>query len=329
MEVEMADEEKVAAAPKEVPAELSATYGGTTWVPDAFQLEMGYKVPEPSDMLHGRQADRSEGSGPRDEWIEALSHIVIGVRDVERSEDWYTNFLQLDLLGRDLTAEQRPHTVLCTNGGELVILVQDENPVPLRPGIMGMHHSFALTPNQYRRMVQRARDYGYQLVNLRAVRMAHGEYEVTIPDPDGHSVEVTTTGPEASEILRSDAGVVDCGPASAFRVGDVKLFVEGNFFVVRLKDGFLAMSQWCTHRNGLLAYQKTHWQFLCPFHQATYNCRGGTTGGPATMPLRLHEITFSPAGHLMVNTDEVITREHFDPLQAVQPPQQEPVGASA
>jgi catechol 2,3-dioxygenase-like lactoylglutathione lyase family enzyme/nitrite reductase/ring-hydroxylating ferredoxin subunit len=324
-EAEARDAERI----EEVPGGVSASYGGTTWVPDAFQLEMGYKVPEPSDMLHGRQADRSDGAGSRQEWIEALSHIVIGVRDVERSEEWYTNFLQLDLLGRDLTAEERPHTVLRTNGGELVILVEDENPVPLRPGTMGMHHSFALTPNQYRRMVQRARDFGYQLVNLRAVRMAHGEYEVTIPDPDGHSIEVTTTGPEASEILRSDVGVVDCGAASAYKVGAVKLFTDGNFFIVRLKEGFLALSQWCTHRNGLLSYQKTHWQFLCPFHQATYNCRGETTGGPAMLPLRLHPISFTSEGHILVNTDEVMSREQFDPAQAVQPPRGEIVGVGA
>ncbi len=115
----------------------SASYGGQQWQPDAVQIEAGWKVPEPSDQLHWRQADRNEGAGPRDEVIEALSHIVLGVTDLERSQRWYTEFLPLDFLGRDLTAEERPHTVLRTIRGELVILVQDETVVPIRPGTMG------------------------------------------------------------------------------------------------------------------------------------------------------------------------------------------------
>lgn len=299
--------------------ETTATYGGQEWKPDAFQIEAGWSVPEPSDRLHGRQADRNEGAGPSDEVIEALSHIVLGVTDLERSESWYRDFLQLDLLGYNLTAEERPHAVLQTIRGELVILVKDENVVPIRPGTMGMHHSFALTPNQYRRMVARAKEWGYELYNLRAVRMAHGEYEVTISDPDGHSIEVTTTGPEAERVLLPEIGVVDCGPAESYRVGEVRPFVKGHFFVVRLREGFLALSQWCMHRNGLLNYQKAHWQFWCPFHQATYDRRGEVTGGPSLHPLRLHGLSFSPEGHVIVDTAEVIERDCFEASQAAPP----------
>lgn len=294
----------------------SASYGGHTWTPDAEQREAGWKVPNPSDDLQGRQASRADGADA-DEVIEALSHVVLGVTNLERSEKWYTEFLPLDLIGRNLTAEDRPHSVLQTNRGQLVILVESDEVVPLRPGTMGMHHSFALTPNQYRRMVARAREYGYDLVNLRAVRMAHGEYEVTIPDPDGHSVEITTSGPEVGEILLPGVGIVDCGPAEKYRVGDVRAFSEGRFFLVRLKDGFLALSQWCTHRNGLLTYQRAHWQFWCPFHQATYDRRGEITGGPSEEPLRRVPVTISEAGHILVNAEEIIRRDCYEPGQAV------------
>jgi len=298
----------------------TASYGGQQWKPDATQIEAGWKVPEPSDQLHGRQADRNEGAGPSNEVIEALSHIVLAVTDLERSERWYTEFLPLDLLGRNLTAEERPHSVLRTIRGALVILVQDDTVVPIRPGTMGMHHSFALTPNQYRRMVIRAKEWGYELYNLRAVRMAHGEYEVTISDPDGHSIEITTTGPEAERVLFPGVGLVDCGPCQSYAVGEVRPFIEGRFFVVRLREGFLALSQWCTHRNGLLAYQKAHWQFWCPFHQATYDRRGEVTGGPALKPLRMHELRFNEAGHVLVDTDEIMERDCFDLAQAAKPP---------
>ncbi len=121
-------------------------------------------------------------------------------------------------------------------------------------------------------------------------------------------------------MLFPGVGLVDCGPCQSYAVGEVRPFIEGRFFVVRLREGFLALSQWCTHRNGLLAYQKAHWQFWCPFHQATYDRRGEVTGGPALKPLRMHELRFNEAGHVLVDTDEIMERDCFDLAQAAKPP---------
>ena len=51
-----------------------------------------------------------------------------------------------------------------------------------------------------------------------------------------------------------------------------------NFFLLREPQGFVALSRWCRHMNGLLTYQREHWRFLCAFHGATFNLEGLTTG---------------------------------------------------
>lgn len=289
-------------------------YHGPGWEPDPYQRAKAHEAPDPSDDLGDRLLPR-EG-----DLVERLSHLVLPVSDVERSARWYQEVFGLDIVGRNLTNEERPHAVLSTNQGHLLVLVESDNVVQMRPGTNSVHHAFHVTPNQYRRAQERLKAMGYDLVNIRAEMMANGEYSINIKDPDGHRVEYTCTGPEAWETLRPGVGRVDCGPADNYRVGDVKTFGSGDFFLVRLREGFIAMSRWCTHMNGKIVYQKEHWRFFCPFHEAMYDRRGKVVGGPAEMPLRLNPITFSSQGHILVDTDEVIEREGFDPSQAVQPP---------
>ena len=110
-------------------------------------------------------------------------------------------------------------------------------------------------------------------------------------------------------------------PADAYRVGDVKLFKDGDFFLVRRAEGFLAMTRWCTHLNGRIIYQREHWRFYCPYHQSTFDRCGDPIGGePNLTALRLNRVSFSADGRVLVDTDDVIERGLFDPTQAVLPP---------
>jgi Rieske Fe-S protein len=56
-----------------------------------------------------------------------------------------------------------------------------------------------------------------------------------------------------------------------YDMGEVRLFNDAKLFVVRGEDGFLALSRWCTHMNGLLQWRPNHWYFFCPYHMATFN----------------------------------------------------------
>jgi cytochrome b6-f complex iron-sulfur subunit len=103
-----------------------------------------------------------------------------------------------------------------------------------------------------------------------------------------------------------------------FPVGTVKAFVKGKFFLVRLEDGFLAVSRWCTHMNGLLSWKKEHWHFYCPMHGAMFNRKGESL--PCSRPcptLRLHLLSIGTDGRITVDPDTAIERDGYHPDQAV------------
>lgn len=255
--------------------------------------------------------------------VEHFSHLVIGVTDLDRSEVWYRDVIGLDLVGRDLTAEERPHSILATNTGQLFILVVDQDFV--RPARNGRHQALLVTPNAYRRAYDRLEKMGYKISDTHEGHRALGNYSIDIMDPDGHRYQIQTYGPEAHEFQGKDVGTVDCGPASSYRVGGAKAFKKGDFYVVRLPEGFLAVSRWCMHMNGRVVYQGKHYQFYCPFHDATYDRHGVPHPYPGNRaggcgPLRTYPISFGEEGHVLVDTAYPTEREDWDASQAVAPP---------
>lgn len=276
------------------------------------------ELPTASDetLEFGGHSSRPEEAAAR--VLERFSHLVLGVTDLDRSEAWYRDVLGLDLVGRDLMAEERPHSVLQMNTGQFLVLVQNDQ-LGMPSGHSGVHHGFMLTPNQYHRVYRRLQDLGYPIKDDREMYRAGGQYSIDIDDPDGHRFQIQCYGPEGKQIMPG-AGVVDCGPVDRYKIGDVKPFKQGNFHLARYEEGFLAMSRWCRHFNGLVVYQKAHWHFYCPFHGATYDYHGVADPFPENMacdPLRLHPITFREDGHILVDTDQVIDRAGYSPDQAV------------
>ena len=238
-----------------------------------------------------------------------FSHLVIEVRDLDQSEAWYRDVIGLDPVGRDVLAEPAPHVVLRMNADQLLVLLQVDEPVPIRANTSSIHHAFLLTIEQYRAAQARFAAAGYDIGDTRAAFRARGEYSMDIHDPDGHRWQVQAFGPENHEIVRSGAGVVDCGTVEQYAVGSVAGFHDGNFFLVRAPAGFLALSRWCRHANGLLAHQPEHWRFFCHFHSATYDLQGTHTGHLRDIPpLRLHPVRVSPEGRVLVDTDVFLER---------------------
>jgi len=82
--------------------------------------------------------------------------------------------------------------------------------------------------------------------------------------------------------------------------------------------GFLALSRWCTHRKGLLAWKPEHWCFYCPMHGATYDRKGENTSYFIDAPpLWSHPLKIAADGTITVNPDEIVEREKFEPSQLV------------
>lgn len=254
--------------------------------------------------------------------IEGFSHMVLEVRDLDRSERFYKEVIGLESLGRSLLAEPREHSLMRMNTGQLIVLLTVDNPVPIRANTSSIHHAFLLTMDQYRAAEERFKAAGYDVGDTREAFRAKGEHSMDIFDPDGHRWQVQAFSEEQHELIKSGLGEVDCGLVDNFRAGSVTTFGKANFFLYRSRKGFLAINRWCRHANGLLAHQPEHWRFYCAFHGATYNMDGDHTGHLPNIPaLRLHPLRIDGNGHVLVDTDTFIERQPGTPPEFTAAPE--------
>lgn len=247
--------------------------------------------------------------------VDGLSHLLVQVTDLDRSEAFYRDVFGLEPVGRDLIAEEGPNALLKTNSGQFVVLVQVEKVQPFRPNSNSIHHAFYLTEEQHQDARERRSAAGFPVDDTRAAFRANGQLSFDVFDPDGHRYQVQAVGREASVIMKAGKGLVACGKVEDFAVGSVTHFKDEEFYLVRHAGGFLALSHWCTHMNGELRWRENHWSFYCPFHKATFNRKGECTGHQKGYPpLRLHPVTIA-GGMIRVDTDTLINRGTFDPNQ--------------
>ncbi len=248
----------------------------------------------------------------------AFSHLTIEVSDLDRSEAFYRDVIGLDVLGRNLVAENRPTSLLAMNTRQRVLLVEVPEVAPYPASGGSIHHAWLLTIDQFARARDRLEALGYETgIDPRQSFRAVGEYNMDILDPDGHRFQIQAFGEESTEILASGAGTVACGKADDFAVGSVTRFGDGRFFLVRNADGFLALSAWCTHKNGITVWQKESWHFYCPFHGAKFDRGGCYRGHMGCKPLRLNPVSVDADGTVLVDTDRFFAREAYAPAQAV------------
>jgi Rieske Fe-S protein len=65
---------------------------------------------------------------------------------------------------------------------------------------------------------------------------------------------------------------------------------ENLVLVVRTgQAGFVAVTQYCTHAAGVLAYVPATQIFRCPVHQAAFDLAGQVLEGPAIRPLKRYQ----------------------------------------
>lgn len=112
---------------------------------------------------------------------------------------------------------------------------------------------------------------------------------------------------------------VTAGQPKEFKIGSVSYVRQGHFFISRLDDGgMLALWQRCTHLGCTVPWVEGEKQFHCPCHGSLYNTKGEVIGGPAPRPLDLFPISVDPStGALVVDTGHVISRDKYDPTQAL------------
>lgn len=116
----------------------------------------------------------------------------------------------------------------------------------------------------------------------------------------------------------SFGGKVNAGRVEEFAPGSISHVSKGRFYISRLEDGgVLAMWHRCTHLGCTVPWRDDEDQFHCPCHGGIYNKKGEVLGGPPPRPLDLFPVEIVN-GEIMVDTDQVIERDRFDPAQVVQ-----------
>lgn len=233
-------------------------------------------------------------------------HVVIEVSDIERSERFYREALQLEPLGGDLWPEDGPNAFFRTAEGQYVVLVQVAEVKPDGPGV---HTNFALSPGDYPVIWERLKERGCLVLDHREEERSIGEVSQYFDDPDGHRLQITAYGLEAFEVPAARLGKVVAGRLDDFPVGSVTHIRQGKFFIVRLQDGILALSEVCTHRQCNVIYQKEHYRFWCGCHNRRFTRRGVQIPRPKTdvPPLHTYAIEFVD-GRVVVDTDTSIPR---------------------
>jgi cytochrome b6-f complex iron-sulfur subunit len=92
------------------------------------------------------------------------------------------------------------------------------------------------------------------------------------------------------------------GPHEAIAVGSVLTDAEHRVFVLRLHDGFRALSSVCTHLGCVTRYQPDEKCIFCPCHGSRFALDGEVLAGPAPRPLHWLQMALSERGEIVVDT---------------------------
>jgi Rieske Fe-S protein len=237
-------------------------------------------------------------------------HLALEVTDLERSERFFRETLDLEHVGRDLWPGEGATSTFKTGQRQYLVLVEVDEVKPEGPGV---HTNFMLDPDDYPTIYDRLKELGSLEIDHRAEQRSVGEVSTYFRDPDDHHLQITAFSPEAFTIPAAKRGKIVAGRME-----------EGKFFIVRLREGMLALSEICTHRQCSVGYQPEHYRFYCPCHYRKFTRKGEQIAiEPDTAPLHTYAIQFVD-GQVVVDTDLSIPRtpesvDRMAPVPETQP----------
>jgi cytochrome b6-f complex iron-sulfur subunit len=107
-------------------------------------------------------------------------------------------------------------------------------------------------------------------------------------------------------VLYEPSPVVSVGKPEHFPVGTVTLDTRFSIFIVRLQEGFYALSAVCTHLGCLSAWKPETGTIACPCHGTAFRRDGAVMAGPAPQPLPWLKIWLNDEGNLMVDRSTTV-----------------------
>jgi cytochrome b6-f complex iron-sulfur subunit len=107
-------------------------------------------------------------------------------------------------------------------------------------------------------------------------------------------------------VLYEPSPVVSVGKPGHFPVGTVTLDTRFSIFIVRLPEGFYALSAVCTHLGCLSAWKPETGTIACPCHGTAFRRDGAVMAGPAPQPLPWLKLWLNDDGNLMVDRSTTV-----------------------
>lgn len=115
-------------------------------------------------------------------------------------------------------------------------------------------------------------------------------------------------------------GVITVGAVDEFTPGAVVEFAEGNFYLVRTKDGgFMAIYRRCPHLGCTVNWVAEKEKFFCPCHAASFDQNGEYENEMVSRAMDTFPVIFED-GLVKVDTSQVQTRQHHAPENIKYPP---------
>jgi cytochrome b6-f complex iron-sulfur subunit len=110
-------------------------------------------------------------------------------------------------------------------------------------------------------------------------------------------------------VLYEPSPVVNAGKPEHYPIDSVTLDPRFGIFVVRLPEGFYAMSSICTHLGCLSVWKPEAGVIGCPCHGSSFQRDGKVIAGPAPRPLPWLKMWMGDEGSLMVDRAIVVPAE--------------------
>ena len=107
-------------------------------------------------------------------------------------------------------------------------------------------------------------------------------------------------------VLYEPSPVVSVGKPEHFPLGTVTLDTRFSIFIVRLQEGFYALSAVCTHLGCLSAWKPETGTIACPCHGTAFRRDGTVMAGPAPQPLPWLKLWLNDDGNLMVDRSTTV-----------------------
>lgn len=110
-------------------------------------------------------------------------------------------------------------------------------------------------------------------------------------------------------VLYEPSPVINAGKPEQYPLDSVTLDPRFGIFVVRLPQGFYAMSAVCTHLGCLSVWKPEAGVIACPCHGSAFQRDGKVIAGPAPRPLPWLKMWVNDEGSLMVDRSNAVLAE--------------------